>query len=111
MKNLKIPYSKFINKVASTTFGVLLIHTNSDAMRKWLWKDLLDNFGMYNSPYLLIHAICSVLGIFILCTIVDLLRIKFIEKPFFKVWDKKWPHVVAFYQKYEKEILNKLNVK
>ena len=46
-KNLKIGYSKFVNSVAVSAFGVLLIHANSDIMRQWLWKDMLNNVGMY----------------------------------------------------------------
>lgn len=30
-RNLRIGYSKFINLVAKTTFGVLMIHASSDA--------------------------------------------------------------------------------
>lgn len=86
-KNLKIKYNKFINIVASSTFGVLLIHANSDAMRQWLWNDALNNVGMYNSPYLYIHAIGSVLAIFTICVIIDQIRIQLIEKPFLKLWD------------------------
>lgn len=37
-KNLKIGYSKLINTIGGSTFGVLLIHANSDVMREWLWK-------------------------------------------------------------------------
>lgn len=32
-KDLKIQYLKFINAIGATTFGVFLIHANSDAMR------------------------------------------------------------------------------
>ena len=35
-RTLRLPYSKLINAIGSTTFGVLLIHANSDAMRRWL---------------------------------------------------------------------------
>ena len=35
-KNIKVPYSKFINIIGASTFGVLLIHAHSDAMRQWL---------------------------------------------------------------------------
>lgn len=48
----------------STTFGVLLIHANSDVMRKWLWKDLLNNTGMYSSAWLIVHAFGSVFAFF-----------------------------------------------
>lgn len=74
-KNLKLRYSKIINCVAASTFGVLMIHANSDDMRQWLWKDILNNVEMYNSEYLVIHAILSVTGIYIICTIIDMVRI------------------------------------
>ncbi len=35
-KNLNIKNSVFINTIAASTFGVLMIHANSDSMRKWL---------------------------------------------------------------------------
>lgn len=88
-RNLKLKSNRFINAAASTTFGVLLIHANSDAIRTWLWKDTLNNVGMYSSPYLVLHAVGSVICIFAVCSAIDYLRITFIEKPFFnKCWDK-----------------------
>lgn len=88
-KNLKIGYSKFINTVAASAFGVLLIHSSSASMRKWLWKDLLNNTYWYNTSYCILHAVISVFGIYIVCTFIDYLRIKFLEKPFFKIYDKR----------------------
>lgn len=67
--------NKIINTIAASTFGVLVIHANSDIMRQWLWKDTLQNTAMYDSSLLVIHAIGSVLGIYIVCTIIDYLRI------------------------------------
>ena len=44
-KNVRISNSKLINTVASTTFGVLLIHASGDAMRNLIWvKDRSSNF-------------------------------------------------------------------
>ena len=88
-KNLKIKNSKFINTVAASTFGMLLIHANSDAMRQWLWKDTLNNVGMYDSNLLFVHAFVSVIAIFIVCTIIDIIRRKLIEEPFFTWLMKK----------------------
>lgn len=82
-KNLKIKQSKFINMMGASTFGVLLIHANSDAMRQWLWKDTLENVFWIDSPYLWIHAVASVLLIFIICVFIDQIRIRFVETPFF----------------------------
>lgn len=87
-KNLNIGYSKVINTIAASAYGVLLIHANSDTMRQWLWNDTLRNVDFLNSNLLVIHAVCSVIGIYIICTVIDMIRIKFIERPFFKKFDK-----------------------
>ena len=84
-KNIKMKPNRFINAVAATTFGVLLIHANSDAMRQWLWVDLLKNVNMYSSSWMPLHAIGSVIGVFVVCSIIDFIRIMLIERPFFKL--------------------------
>ena len=109
--NIKIPYIKFINTIASSTFGVLLIHANSDAMRQWLWKDTLNNVGMYNSPYLYFHAIGSVIAVFVICVVIDQIRIRLIEVPFFNLWDKFFPLIKCKYRLVEEKIFKKLIVK
>lgn len=80
-KDLKIRHSKLINAVGGSTFGVLLIHANSDTMRKWLWKDVLNNVGWYGTDWIYLHAILSVAGIFIVCILIDRLRIRLLERP------------------------------
>ncbi len=89
-KNLNVKNSKFINAVASTTFGVLLIHANSDAMRQWLWKDLLAVPEKYCEPFLMlvVHAFIAMLGVFFICSIIDYVRIVVIEQPIFKSLNK-----------------------
>ena len=110
-KNLKIKTNKFINTVAASAFGVLLIHANSDAMRQWLWVDVLQNAKMYSSEWLVLHAILSVLVIYIICTVIDFLRIQFIEKPFFKLWDKHFGKISDKYIQIESKICKRLNIK
>lgn len=82
-KNLHIKQSKIINYIASSTFAVLLIHANSDAMRQWLWRDICHNVDWINSPYMPLHAICCCVVIFITCVLIDKIRILLIEKPLF----------------------------
>lgn len=79
-KNVKIRNSSVINTVASSIFGVLLIHTISYEMREWLWHDVLNNAGMLGSRMLYLHALCSVIGVFAVCTVIDQLRIRFLEE-------------------------------
>lgn len=82
-KNLHIPQMKFINIIGGSTFGVLLIHANSDTMRKWLWVDLLDNANHYQDNMFWLRPILVVLLVFIVCSIIDILRKKIIENKIF----------------------------
>ena len=109
-KNVNIKNSKFINTVAASCFGVLLIHANSDEMRQWLWGDLLKNVEMYSSNYLVLHAVVSVIGIYAVCTLIDFLRIQFVEKPFFKLWDKHWEKFSSWFSKLENAVCEKLKI-
>lgn len=110
-KNLRIRQSRFIYALGASTFGVLMIHANSDAMRRFLWQDVLDNAGMYASPYMPLHAFGSVIAVFAVCAAIDQLRIRFIERPFFRVWDRHWPGMREKYLHFETQICKKLNIK
>lgn len=88
-KNVNIKQSKIINTIGASTFGVLLIHAHSDAMRTWLWHDIVDCVGHYSLPIgaLITYSITSVLLIFSICIIIDHIRIIVLERPFFKWYD------------------------
>lgn len=87
-KNINIPNSKTINVIASSTFGVYIIHTNSEVMRNWLWKDVVGCVEHYYSSYYIIYALLWVLVIFVIGTIIDQIRIKTVERWFFALYDK-----------------------
>ena len=109
-KNIRIKYSKVINTIAASTFGVLLIHANSDTMRQWLWKDTLNNVGHYSDSLMPLYAFCCVIGVFAVCVVIDLLRIQFIEKLFFKFWVNHWDTFSIWFSEKEKGFFNKLHV-
>lgn len=88
-KNIKLKYNPVINLFAQSVFGVLLIHANSDAMRQWLWIDMLQNTRFFDSPWLVLHAFGSVISIYMTCTAIDQVRIHLLEKPFFSLFEKK----------------------
>lgn len=89
-KNIRIPQSKWINLIGGSTFGVLLIHANSDTMRHWLWKDTLNNIGHYNDELFWLYPIIAIITVFLVCIIIDRIRITLFEKPTFKFLDKKY---------------------
>ena len=101
-KNLKLKNNYIINSVAGSTFGVLCIHANSDAMRAWLWGEVLNIPGAYDLSglMLIIYAIGSVVGIFAVCTVIDMLRIRFIERPFFS-WIEMKPLFIKAKERFE----------
>ena len=80
-KNLNIRQSRIINTIASSTFGVLLIHANSDTMRAWLWNTVLDVPRMFSLSLdtLVFRSIVSVLCVFAICVVIDQIRIRTIE--------------------------------
>ena len=72
-KNIKIFYNKNINKIASTTLGIYLIHENM-FIRPIIWKDIFKCNAYINSQYLILNAIISIISVFIICIIIDILR-------------------------------------
>ena len=84
---LKIPNSRLINAIGASTFGVLLIHANSDAMRQWLWRETVDCMGHFGDSILwtLGYATICVLIVFIICSGIDWFRGKYIEPQLLKL--------------------------
>ena len=86
-KNLKLHYSKFINTIAASTFGVLLIHAHSNEMRLWLWKDFVNVKFHYQIDHYILFSFSVVIAIFTICIIIDNIRIRTIEKYTFRKLD------------------------
>lgn len=81
-KDLKFRHLTIVNKIGATTFGVLLIHANSDAMRQWLWRETIDckgHFEALSPTFTLAYAIVSVVTIFSVCALIDWLRGEYLE--------------------------------
>lgn len=109
-KHLRLPYSRAINALGASTFGVLCIHAHSNAMRKLLWQDLFDTRAIYPLPAMPLLAIGSVLIVFAACAAIDLLRIRFVEAPFFRFWDRHWDRFSARFHAAEDRAAAKFNI-
>ncbi len=77
----QIGYSKIINTIASATFGVYLIHDNN-IIRPLIWQDLFKNSRYQDSAFIIPYSIIVVIAIFVVCSLIDLLRQILIERPF-----------------------------
>lgn len=109
-KNIDIGSNRVINSIASSVFGVLLIHANSDAMRKFLWQDVVKCTDYYNVSFgkLMLHSVFCVVAIFVICVFIDQLRIHLLEKPLFKLIDKKSDSIEGFFRDRCQKLLVKL---
>lgn len=81
-KAIDIGYIGFINKVAATTFGIYLIHDNP-FVRPFLWQTLFQNPERSGSEWLILYGIGEVAAVFIVCSLIDWLRITCFEKRLF----------------------------
>lgn len=89
--NVNIKQSKLINMVAKSVFGVLLIHANNLTMIDFVWKKLFRSqwaFENLESAFI-VHAFVTVMVIFSVCSVIDMVRIRFLEKPIFEYFDKR----------------------
>lgn len=92
-KNINIRQSKLINGISATTFGVLLIHSSSDAMRKWLWNDLLKVLDYAGDGRSIVYMFVCCIAIFVVCSIIDTIRIKCVETPCLKLYDRIYKRI------------------
>lgn len=74
-------YHKWINIIASATFGVYLIHC-SNIVHPFLWINVFKNAQYQDSIMLIPYSIMVVAFVYVTCTIIDLIRQKAFEKPF-----------------------------
>lgn len=79
--------NKFVNNIAKTTFGVYLIHDSVFA-RSFIWHGILKvDTVLYKSGLFPVYAMCSIVAVFIICSFVDMIRLKFIETHMINVVD------------------------
>ena len=68
--NTKIKYNRVINSMASSTFGVLLIH-DDPLVRNIIWTLIFRNAAYADSQYLWLHALLTVGIIYFACILID----------------------------------------
>lgn len=91
--------NKRINMIASATFGVYLIHNNT-YMKPFLWKYVLGlPESVYDTPYLIPHMMISVLVVFALCVVIDLIRQWTVERWYMNLVDRMEPRVARICHK------------
>ena len=85
--NLNIGYNRVINTIASATFGVYLIH-DSDYVRPVLWNVVFKNATFEFSPFLIAYTLGVVVIVFVVATIIELVRMYAVEKRYMGAVEK-----------------------
>lgn len=83
-KNWNIKEHKLINVIASTSFGIYLIHDNC-FVRKFLWLRILKLSTFYHSKLLILVSVITICILFLVCSMIELLRIKLLEPKILKI--------------------------
>ena len=78
--NMKSFYNNKINLAAQTVFGVYLLH-DSMFSRELLWNKIFNVAEkQWGNSYFIIEALGTIFGLYILFSLIDLIRIKVFEK-------------------------------
>lgn len=80
---LDIPYTPWINRIASTTFGIYLLHTG--LWTNWLWETCFAMAQKIDSPTLIPQILALCAGIFLAGMVVDFAR-QALERVTLKKW-------------------------
>lgn len=79
--------SKTINFLSSSVLGIYLIHDN-EYIREIIWKKVYPNVLFINTNFFILHIIIKIFCVFIICLLIDKLRIYFLESKIIKIIDK-----------------------
>lgn len=86
--------SKIINEIASTTFGIYLIH-DYRYMSEFLWKDIFNVASFQYSNYLIPYSIVVVLIVFVCCGIIEYIFKFTFERAIYKIVSITIPQVTS----------------
>lgn len=78
-RKINMPNIKIINLIASTTFGIYLIHDNN-FLRYIIWQDIFKNYSYETNNLLMPYTILQIILVFTVCSIIEFIRIHFIER-------------------------------
>ena len=87
-KNINIPHNRVINLIASTTFGIYLLHVNGH-LKYFIWHRIFKYDEYVNSSRFIFHMLLTSVIVFLAFSTIDLLRKLFLEKFARKFFAKK----------------------
>lgn len=79
--------SEIINRISKHIFGIYIIHVNS-FIAVHIWKDLLSSDKYYASKWFIVAWLLSIIIVFVVCLIIDILRDKLFKYTIIKMSNK-----------------------
>ena len=76
---MNIGYHSVINKIASTSLAVLLIHANNRIQVDWLWYKLCNIEQFITTDYFILHMVFVCVLVYMVCVLIDLTRSKLLK--------------------------------
>ena len=95
---LNVDRIKFINIIASATFGVYLIHDEA-FIRTFLWGQVVKAADFSQSKFMIPYSLAAILLVFVCCTVIELARTYLLEKNYMKAVDRVAERFDSFTQK------------
>ncbi len=89
-KNAELNCNSGINRIASATFYVYLIHDHP-LVRQWLWQDVFNSSRYQQSGFYFIHCIIAVAAVYMVCTLLGLVYQVTLERLALRIYDKLAP--------------------
>lgn len=85
-ESFDMKYNEKINCFGRGTFGVYMLH-DSTIGRPFIWYVLLKTDTVqYQSVFFPIYALLSIIGVFVICTLIDLIRARWMEPIMMKAY-------------------------
>lgn len=110
-RKMDLKENKLIFTLAKTSFSVYLIHDNAN-FKKVLWHDLFktNEYFYANIINLLIHIVSTVVIIYVLCTIIELIREKIFEGTIYKIKINKIEKMLNYIDKRMNKVIDSENI-
>jgi hypothetical protein len=72
-KNMSVKDNKFINKISAYTFSTYIIHENA-FLGIILFRTIFKCDKFYNSNLLIVNLLYTVLGVYLICILFEIIR-------------------------------------
>ena len=85
-KNMRLPSLPVVDYVATTVFGVYLIHTHPLLLKR-MWQGVFSTVKYFGTFWFVPASVGVCLATFVICGVIDKIRYYLLERPLFRLLD------------------------